>query len=665
MQKLSVFILAAALLAVAIAVPLIDESKPRTKRVVDEEIVSLVLNATEPEFNRTVRESHHSVAARETIVLNAVGPESTFENKSERDVESNSSSHHDVHTRAAVFTRGFSSPVILPVNTVRRVVPIPMVQPFAMPMVQPVVVRTAQPIFAQPFVGSPMVGQPFVGRPFVGSPMVGTVRGGTPMVGSFRGGRSTNETTVETTTTIETTTTVETPLVNSTTSVEVSGESRVEREVARHRIIPALPETLNFDEKFRQFNVSSLCESSTGFKYYKEHPEDRTKYVQCNPWGAGEVRSCENGTIWNSWSLRCDFEENVRNVTLAWEAEFRNASIPVNCTQNELECINDGVCVTVFGRAKCQCSANFTGQFCESKVDNFDLYHEIVSGSFNASLYRQRLESEITPVKVSFYEQYESKLSKETYDELIGYLRLWENGTTNSSVRYDVLVNFLVEEVLQNIYPDAYYLMNFNASEQSVVELIRLIPNLLSYAKYSSERYSEVFVEYQSVLGRLSVILNETCEQTREYAARYTRLTNVFLNQTLSLTNESWFDWQQVNNATIDEPSRLTDSEVKEKLRSEFNATLERSNKLFESLNKFHDKVVSEMAVNKGIYNVTLGACDFVGSNEVITLFDGIARSTTEVWESLVNYGFWVITNYLSQSGSKTTANFRLPEERI
>lgn len=628
MQK-SIFILIAALLAVAIAVPV--ENKTRTKRVVEteEEKKDFAMGLVLPEHLKQKRDFAMGLIPpnQNNFAMGLIPPNQNnfrtglFVPPPQRFVGS----------PAPVFTSVFPqrriiNPFVMSTRIVRL---FPAVQPIAV-LAQPV----SQTIFAQ---------------------------------GPARFGRSSEETESTTVEVPVESSSVEVPVESTTVDMPVessSVEPRIERgSVQRLRIVPALPETLNFDEQTRKFNVSTLCETSSGFKYYREYPEDKTKYVQCNPWGAGEVRSCENGTIWNNWALKCDWEENVKNITLAWEAEFKKASVVVNCTQNELECVNGGVCVIAFNKPKCHCQANFTGLFCESVIDNYDLYHEIVTGSFNASLYKQRLELEVPPVKIGFYEQYANKISKEAYDELVSYLKLWENEPT--SVRYDVFVNYLVEEILQNIYPDAFYLKNFNASEQSVVELVRLIPNLLSYAKYSSERYSEVFFEYQSVLERLSLILNETCHKSQDYAVRYTKLTNVFMNQTLSWMNESWVDWQQLNNVTeADQVKRLTDKDVKEKLRTEFNETLIRTNRLFESLNKFHDKVVSEMAVNKGIYNVTLGACNFVGSEEIVTLFDGISRSTSEIWESLVNYGFWVITNFLSQSGSKTTVNFKLPSER-
>ena len=209
----------------------------------------------------------------------------------------------------------------------------------------------------------------------------------------------------------------------------------------------------------------------------------------------------------------------------------------------------------------------------------------------------------------------------------------------------------MVENILEDIYPDAAYLSTFNASQISVVELVRLIPNLLSYSRYSQERYQEVFDKYQNVLVRLVEILNSTGLRIREEAVAYNRLTSIFMNQTLILMNQTLSGSENVN-ALIDnqgvQQSKLSESQIRELLKVQYNITLGAAEKLYESLEKFQLGVMAEAQNNTDIYRLSLPQCKIEGAAEVQQLLEGVSSSSVQVWDSLVNYGFWLITSSLT-----------------
>lgn len=397
------------------------------------------------------------------------------------------------------------------------------------------------------------------------------------------------------------------------------------------------------------FSPSHLCEASE-FKYFQAHPVDPAKYIQCDPWGTGVEKSCENGTIWNVWSLKCDIEVNIKNMTFSFpSAKSMQNPEPVNCTLVGMECLNGGVCSpNMLGSYKCECKPEWTGEFCENKVDLTDLSHEILNGTFSLIDYSRKLQEENVTVDMGFYERYKDQLDNSTYTELMKYLSMYKTG----EVRYDTLVNNLIEDILEDIYPDAEYLSSFNASAQNVVAMVRLIPSLLSYARYSFERYESVFAQYQRVLNNLVVILNNTSPNMREQAYQYSQLTGIFMNQTMMMVNETM---SMAENKTMFAESQsienlqLTEMDVKTTLRVNFQTTLKATERLFEKLEQFQTAIVEEMSKNPDIYNLTLGEAKCPGAEETLGLFTEIATSSSQIWDSLVNYGFWYLTNIFVQ----------------
>ena len=82
------------------------------------------------------------------------------------------------------------------------------------------------------------------------------------------------------------------------------------------------------------------------------------------------------------------------------------------------------------------------------------------------------------------------------------YIELYRK---EGEVAYHTYLNYLIEDILQDIYPDAFHMTVFNASEHTLINVVRTIPSLISYSRYSNLRYSEVFTKYQEVLDIVEI----------------------------------------------------------------------------------------------------------------------------------------------------------------
>jgi len=413
----------------------------------------------------------------------------------------------------------------------------------------------------------------------------------------------------------------------------------------------AVEQTFNTSE----WNGVNPCEATRNFNYYVAFPNDTSRYILCNPWGTGELRQCSApNSAWNMWTLRCERPDSIRNLTLALpllpHAVF-------NCSLSGHECHNGGVCTeSSLGGDRCICKPEFTGPACESHLNATDLIHEIMGGNFSIGAFRQHLaEFNISTSADQYAAAYRDHLDNVTFGALAAYMSLY-NGT---EIRYDTLLNNLVEAVLGSIYPDAAYLSSFNASLVSVVDLVQLIPNLMSYSKYSIERYEDVFAKYQQVLDRLVVAYLNGSSSLRAQAAAYSRLTVVFLNQTVLLANKTT-DALAEKPAGLDESlsiephidasqSQLTESQVRDSLRAQFNATLVTTQRLFDSLEAFQRGVAKLVAAgSQDVFALTLDQAKLNGTAEIGQMLEQISASSVQIWESLVNYGFWYVTSLLT-----------------
>lgn len=468
----------------------------------------------------------------------------------------------------------------------------------------------------------------------------------TPVMETTTEVKTTTTPIMETTTEVKTTTT---PVMETTTTVAQVVEDIVETTTA---ILNVVHEEIVDDILNRTQFPTNPCDSKN-FNYFQSHPTDAHKYVQCDPWGTGTVKKCNEGMIWNMWSLKCDMPENVRNMT--------SLSLPVkvfNCSLSGSECLNEGVCTeseTGGASSKCVCKPEFTGQFCDSRIDSSDLTQEIMNGTFSLAAFRQSLTSMNITSDPEQYTRYKDQLDSVTYTELMNYIGLYKG---EGEIRYDTLLNNLIESILENIYPDAAFLSTFNPSSTNVLDVLRIITNLMSYSKYSVERYQDVFSKYQGVLTSLVKTLKTKEPRLRDESIMYTRLTSIFMNKTIAMTmaaNESTITNSESVNSLLETQqsnhNQLNEIQVRERLGNQYNATLEAAETLFGMLEKFQTSVVELMKSKSSemVSQMTLSECKIEGTQEIRILLNSISSASAQIWDSLVNYGFWFITSCLSK----------------
>jgi hypothetical protein len=441
-------------------------------------------------------------------------------------------------------------------------------------------------------------------------------------------------------------------------------------------------------QEMRSFNVSEfsrMCDGSITFKYYQAHPSNPSLFIQCDSWGQPIVRTCDEGLVWDQWRLTCCTPENVKNSTFAQGLDFdllNAARALFDCNLQQYACLNGGVCTLNGTVYQCACQTNFTGDLCEVKIDSASIYSEILSGQFPFQQYKQRLSTERPSDEIKYFEQFRSSLSQPTYDELLKYLNSYKQG----EVRYDRLVAGIIEDVLLDIYPDAFFLSVFNASSETVGNVVRMVPNLLSYVKYSNERYTQVFYQYQKTLAQLVGIFNTSWPTVEREATEYFKLAGLYLNNSLVLTNSTFFEQDRLNVTKVQgvvdgrwsdgiydqsegalsfgsrpavaahkvglaggsAPVQWTEGEVINRMRSEFNETMQDTNELFNFLERFRTKALVEIKRDPQVVSLPLYEARFDYSNETMVRLQEISRSNSEIWDSLLNYGFWYLTNVFS-----------------
>lgn len=429
------------------------------------------------------------------------------------------------------------------------------------------------------------------------------------------------------------------------------------------------------EEELRSQNVTEfvkMCDGSSQFKYYQSHPVNESLYIQCDPWGQPVVRACEEGLIWDQWRLRCCTPESVKNSTrVGYEFELLHAVESLfDCNLPQYTCVNGGICTKLSAGYKCVCSGNFTGDLCEIRVESDSIFSEILSGNFSFEQYRERLVHDRAD-EMKYFEQYKPALSEVTYEELVKYLSSYKQG----EVRYDRLVSNVIEDILEDIYPDAFYLSVFNASSESVANVVRMIPNLLSYTKYSNERYVQVFYQYQKALERLVEIFNSSWPTVEREASEYYKLTSLYLNNSALLVNQTGVVRPiEVREGPVEQeidgafsfgsrpveahktglaggsgPVEWTDVQVVDKLKTEYNETVPSQEQLFDLFERFRVKALQEIKLNKNLVSMPLVDAKFEYVNETVAKFEELSKSSMQVWNSLCNYGFWYLTNLFSK----------------
>jgi hypothetical protein len=378
------------------------------------------------------------------------------------------------------------------------------------------------------------------------------------------------------------------------------------------------------------------------FRYYIENPSgNKTSYIECNPWGTFEEHVCEEGKEFDEWSVRC-MHKDATYVALVAKA----ATMPIetiNCTLPEFSCLNGGMCVQDI---KCMCNGTFTGEFCETEVEVSELYVRLMSDSFSIKDYTQWLISENLTSRPSFFDHWESRVEPSVWSKVVEYLSHFKEGT----LRYDTVMSELVENIIEDIYPDANYLREFRGTPRSWITIVHMIPNLHSYAKYSLSRFDDILFQYERVLDKVIKALNTTVIQKQ--AVEYMNLIETFGNKSVKIMWNKTVEHKHphpmhaaFNPMGLVLPANYSDVIAKEHMRALFNTTLNQTRTLFKSYSHFlKDLIVSADSV-KPTFNWTAEVLKFAARNETITMLHDIQVSTWKLWCKVHKYGMWYLTS--------------------
>jgi len=390
-----------------------------------------------------------------------------------------------------------------------------------------------------------------------------------------------------------------------------------------------------------EFVAKTYCKNDKEFQYYKSHPTDETKYVECNPWGEGMIKECPEGRVWDQFHEICSLEELYQiglNMTRDFEKfeELEKTLLDMNCNNSQFHCLNGGRCENLEFGFECVCTEEFTGELCQHQVVAGSIFSEIMTNKFSLKKFteemaREEVDDSITEQEMKELREYVKPL---THKEAMGYLDLFEK----NEYRYDTILEEVVESILEDIYPDAFAMNLFNASSHTLLEVVRTIPSLISYSRYSSDRYTEVFLKYQEVLVRLAENLNTTLPDLQNRAIVYTRLSSHIMNET------------GIMDALFKTVDRTSTEQIHQNLDQEFNKTKEESVKFNMELQSLRDYFKSYMKKNPQSIVMRL---DEMTENQrvrdLITVFEKVSLSSSAVIESLFSYGFWTLNDMLAQ----------------
>lgn len=391
-------------------------------------------------------------------------------------------------------------------------------------------------------------------------------------------------------------------------------------------------------EKLGDFITNEYCRSGEKFQYYRSHPTADNKYVECNPWGKGAVKTCPVGRLWDEFHELCatpDLLKISQNLTTDFlQLEEMNQTL-TTCNDPDFECMNGGRCVAVEDSFECQCTKRYFGMMCQHRALKNSIFTQIMTDKFNFEKFKTDLAKVFDSNKINKEDMEELKnaVKNTTHAEIMSYLENFNDG----QMRYDMILNNLIENVLEDIYPDAYYLSQFNASSHTLLDVVRTIPSLISYTKYSADRYSEVFFKYQEVLEKIAFSLNSTWTNVEQYATQYIKVSDHILNET------------HVESDLFESFNRTSLEQVNMNLESGFNQT-EVTSKFILDLEVLRRNLIKEMVMRPTMINTKLGdMTQKVQVRDLISIFDSVANNSIDVINSLFSYGFWVVTDSFAQ----------------
>jgi len=394
------------------------------------------------------------------------------------------------------------------------------------------------------------------------------------------------------------------------------------------------------NEDISDFISTKYCknsENTESFQYFKSHPTDPSKYIECNPWAEGTIKNCPVGRIWDQFHEICSTPE-VYKVGQNLTEQFHQSELleksysQLNCNNSEFTCVNGGRCMPVEESFKCECTKEFTGEFCEYKVVENSFFSMILTDKFNLTEFKQELlEKAPSTITTEEMENMKRVLTNSTHEEIMSYLSEANNKT---EPRFDIVMNTMIEGILEDIYPDAYYMSIFNASSHRLIDVVRTIPSLISYSRYSADRYSEVFVKYQEALDKVVENFNATWAGVDQDAAEYVRITKKVLNETESMSD------------IFPSTKRTSEDYTVEKLKEAFEKSKEEVVMFTLKMQGARRALISEMVKRPELVDMRLSQLKTDENvRYLIETFDNIAQNSAEIVNELFTYGFWYVTD--------------------
>jgi hypothetical protein len=378
-------------------------------------------------------------------------------------------------------------------------------------------------------------------------------------------------------------------------------------------------------------------------QYYYPYPNDDSRFIECDPWGQMYVKMCSQGSRWNSWISSCVIQvpdDNREMPKVMIYNETQSCSFYGNST-----CQNGGYCNQFIIESKCFCPSNFVGDFCEVASSSMGAFGQLINDSFSIELYkRQRpLSSDSLTFNTTFDTSIVlDELTKKRVEE---YLVKYPNG----EMRFDTLINYLVQDFLSQLYPSAFYLREFLMVNEVAMGYTSAIPNLLQTAKYSYDNFDNLFKIFVEVLERLAAYLPKHMPQVKEEAQSFFNVYDMIFTRFTTVGN-----FTKLTNFTSEMSNKtdLTRAEMKESIHDDFNATLSLSYDLFRYLNRFDDDL-SVKGNNYTSDQMQQAIVNFTADSITSQLLSDVSLKITSIWDSMSFYGFWyIISSYVVPNDS-------------
>jgi len=375
-------------------------------------------------------------------------------------------------------------------------------------------------------------------------------------------------------------------------------------------------------------------------QYYHPYPNDDSRFIECDPWGQMYVKMCPEGSKWNSWISTCVVQvpdESGNKQKISSLKETQSCSFYGNST-----CKNGGYCNRFMDESKCFCLSNFVGFFCEEASTSMGAFGQIINNSFSIEEYKQQRPQQIDSLLLNTTIDTSVGLDELTKKRIEEYLSKYPNG----EMRFDILINYLVQDLLKELYPASFTLKEFIVESEVTVAYTTAIPSLLQTAKYSYDNFDKLFSIFVEVLDRLADYLPKQMPNVKEEAKEFFNVYDMIFTRSNNVSNYS----SGMMNRT-----ELSRDEMRQKIHEDFNATLNLAYDLFKHLNRFDDDL-SVRGANYSNIEMRLAVLNFTFDPMTGHLITELTLSTQLIWESMSFYGFWyVVSSYVVPNLNQTS----------